>query len=352
MKILDWYIARILVSTSALTLLILTGLSGIIKWVDQLRMVGRGTYDMSDALIYVLYLIPRDIEMFFPMAVLLGALIGLGMMAQSSELVVMQASGWSRLDIIKSVMKTAIPLMLLVMAIGEWVAPVSEQTGRQLQAHKVSGGKMFKGKRSTWAKDGDLFVNIAEVEKATLLKGITQYQFDDNQHLIAVISAAKADFSDGIWKMHDVTVTRLTDTKVTLNHNETQNWQSTLTPDKLSVVSVKPEALSIKGLVGYLDYLKVNKQDPSRYELALWRKLMQPFTVAVMMLMALSFVFSPIRTSTMGARVLIGVVAGFTYYVSSEVLGTVSLVYQLPAAVGAITPSVLFVGVAMWLLRR
>ena len=38
--------------------------------------------------------------------------------------------------------------------------------------------------------------------------------------------------------------------------------------DKLSVVSIKPEALSIRGLVGYLDYLKTNSQDPSRYELA------------------------------------------------------------------------------------
>lgn len=39
MRILDFYIARTLISTSALCLLILTGLSGIIKWVDQLRVV-------------------------------------------------------------------------------------------------------------------------------------------------------------------------------------------------------------------------------------------------------------------------------------------------------------------------
>ncbi len=90
MKILDWYIARVLLSTSALCLLILTGLSGIIKWVDQLRLVGRGSYTMMDAAVYVLFLIPRDVEMFFPMAVLLGALIGMGMLASNSELIVMQ----------------------------------------------------------------------------------------------------------------------------------------------------------------------------------------------------------------------------------------------------------------------
>ncbi|MBB1381330.1 lipopolysaccharide ABC transporter permease LptG, partial [Shewanella sp. SR41-2] len=67
MRILDLYIARMIVSTSSLCLLILTGLSGIIKWVDQLRLVGRGAYTMLDAGIYVLFLVPRDIEMFFPM---------------------------------------------------------------------------------------------------------------------------------------------------------------------------------------------------------------------------------------------------------------------------------------------
>ena len=134
MKILDLYIARILLSTSALCLLVLTGLSGIIKWVDQLRLVGRGTYSMMDAGIYVLFLVPRDIEMFFPMAVLLGALIGMGMLASNSELVVMQASGMSRLQITMSAMKTAVPLMLLVMVLGEWGAPIAEQKANELQA--------------------------------------------------------------------------------------------------------------------------------------------------------------------------------------------------------------------------
>ena len=58
------------------------------------------------------------------------ALLGLGMLAQRSELVVMQASGFTRLQVALAVMKTAIPLVLLTMAIGEWVAPQGEQMAR------------------------------------------------------------------------------------------------------------------------------------------------------------------------------------------------------------------------------
>ncbi|QYK02202.1 LPS export ABC transporter permease LptG [Shewanella psychrotolerans] len=352
MRILDLYISRVLLSTSALCLLVLTGLSGIIKWVDQLRLVGRGTYSMVDAGVYVLFLIPRDIEMFFPMAVLLGALIGMGMLASNSELVVMQSSGLSRFQITLSAMKTAVPLMMLVMALGEWGAPVAERHAKELQAVKLSGGSLFKSSRGIWAKDGDLFVNIGEAENINSLHNVMLYQFDDNLKLINTIEAKRGIYSQDHWRLLDVRQTKISQDSVAITDLTLYRWDSTLTPDKLSVVSVKPEALSIQGLVDYLEYLKINNQDSGRYELALWRKVMQPITVAVMMLVALSFVFGPLRTVTMGGRVLLGVVAGFSFYICNEIFGPMTLVYGLPAIVGAIMPPIIFSGVAIYYIRK
>ena len=352
MKIIDFYIARALLSTSALCLLVLTGLSGIIKWVDQLRHVGRGAYTMADAGIYVLFLIPRDIEMFFPMAVLLGALIGMGMLASNSELVVMQASGMSRLQITMSAMKTAIPLMIIVMLLGEYVAPIAEQRANDMKANLVSGGSLIHSHRGIWAKDGDLFVNIGEISDSAVLGDITLYKFNSDRKLIKVTHAEQAQYDKNHWQMLNVTQTDISNTRVTLKKLKSESWPSLLTPEKLSIVSTKPEALSIQGLVDYLDYLNVNHQDPTRYELALWRKVMQPVTVAVMMLVALSFVFGPLRTVTMGARVLLGVVAGFSFYICNEIFGPMSMVYDLPPPVGAIAPSLLFTSVALYYIRK
>ncbi|WP_298771966.1 LPS export ABC transporter permease LptG [uncultured Shewanella sp.] len=352
MRILDFYIARTIISSSALCLLILTGLSGIIKWVDQLRLVGRGTYTMLDAGIYVLYLIPRDVEMFFPMAVLLGALIGMGMMASNSELVVMQSSGLSRLQIAMSAMKTAIPLMVLVMMLGEWGAPAAELKAKERQAIKTSGGSFIKSKQGIWARDDGLFVNIGQVVDVDKLSNVTLYQFDDTLHLIRTVNAQTATYVNNLWQLHDVETTSFTADKIKVNHEDNDVWRSTLTPDKLTVVSVKPESLSIQGLLGYLDYLKTNHQAAERYELALWRKLMQPVTVAVMMLVALSFVFGPLRTATMGARVLLGVVAGFSFYICSEIFGPLSIVYGLPAYLSAGMPALIFSVGALYFIRK
>jgi len=350
-KILDWYIAKIIASTTSFCLLILVGLSSMLKFVEQLKSVGQGTYSMFDAATYVFLMVPRDIEMFFPMAALLGALIGLGMMASNSELVVMQAAGISKLQVILSVMKTAIPLMIMVMILGEWGAPWSEREARNLRTQEISGGSLIKSKQGLWAKDGERFVHVNKVIETGLLNGITIYEFRDKS-LTKVTKAQVARFSDDNWILEQVNQTEFTLRKTTVTNAPTLMWQSSLTPDKLGVVTVKPESLSIQGLTDYLEYLKANKQDTGRYDLALWRKVMQPLTVAVMMLLALSFVFGPLRSVSMGARLVMRVITGFAFHLSNSAFGPISLVYQMPPVFGAVLPSLLFLAIAIYFLNK
>ncbi|GAA6170686.1 LPS export ABC transporter permease LptG [Colwellia sp. KU-HH00111] len=352
MRILDVYIGRIIASTTFLTLAVFVSVSGIIKFVEQMRAIGRGDYDLSHAALYVLYSVPRDIEVFFPMSALIGGLIGIGMLASNSELVVMQASGLSRLDIIKSVMKTAILLILVSMAVGEWFAPSGEAKAREIRAQAISGGSLISAKNGVWAKDGDYFVNIGEVLEQGQLKKVQVYRFNDELKLDSWLSAETAIYQESAWLLSGVVETQISSNVITTRELDSQVWQSSLTPKKLGVVTVTPESLSVRGLLDYLDYLQANAQDASRYQLAFWRKLMQPITVAVMLLVALSFVFGPLRSVSMGARIMMGVVTGILFFVSNEVLGSLSLVYQFPPIVGAISPSIIFVSAAWYLMNK
>jgi lipopolysaccharide export system permease protein len=352
MRILDAYIGRIIASTTFLTLAVFVSVSGIIKFVEQMRAVGRGNYDLSHAALYVLYAVPRDIEVFFPMSALIGGLIGIGMLASNSELVVMQAAGLSRLDIIKSVMKTAILLIFVSMAVGEWLAPAGEATAREIRAQAISGGSLISSKNGVWAKDGDYFVNIGEVLEQGQLKKLQIYRFNEQLKLESWLRADSAKYKENFWLLSNVTNTQLSKQKITTTYVEQQSWESSLTPEKLGVVTVTPESLSVRGLIDYLDYLEANDQDPSRYQLAFWRKIMQPVTVAVMLLVALSFIFGPLRSVSMGARIMMGVVTGILFFVCNEVLGSLSLVYQFPPLIGAISPSILFVSVAWYFISQ
>ncbi|NQY49671.1 MAG: LPS export ABC transporter permease LptG [Colwellia sp.] len=352
MRILDIYIGRVIASTTFITLAVFVSVSGIIKFVEQMRAIGRGNYDLAHAGLYVLYAVPRDVEIFFPMSALIGGLIGIGMLASNSELVVMQAAGLSKLDIIKSVMKTAILLIFVSMAIGEWLAPSGEAKAREIRAQAISGGSLISAKNGVWAKDGDYFVNIGEVQDRGQLKSIQIYGFNEQLRIDSWLTAKSAIYQGDNWLLSDVEEFVLIENEIITKNHSQKIWNSSLTPKKLGVVTVTPESLSLRGLIDYLDYLEANEQDTSRYELAFWRKIMQPLTVAVMLLVALSFIFGPLRSVSMGARIMMGVFTGILFFISNEVLGSMSLVYQLPPIFGATMPSLCFVGAAWYFISK
>ena len=351
-SIIDVYIARTLLGTVFVTLTTLIGLSSLIKFVEQLRKVGEGDYDLIVAGIFVLYSIPRDLEQFFPMATLIGGLIGMGVLASNSELVVMQASGMSKWKIIQSAMKCAIVMVLVILLIGEFLTPISETKAKQIRNEALSRGQIFTGNKSAWTKDGQDFVQIGQVFQQDVLGDVTLYKFDDSLALTQIIHAQQADFVEDSWALQDVQITYFNTDSISTNRISLLEWQAGLTPDKLSVATVKPEALSIRGLAEYVAYLENNQQDAKRYELAMWRKIVQPVSVCVMLLMSFSFIFGPLRSTSMGARIIMGTLTGFGFFIANQIFGPFALVYNVPAVMGALLPSLLFAAIALLLLRR
>ncbi|TKI02980.1 LPS export ABC transporter permease LptG [Martelella alba] len=351
--VLDRYIGKTIFTTIMMTLFMLVSLSGIIKFVDQLRKVGQGGYSVVGAGLYTLLSVPKDIEIFFPMAALLGALLGLGNLASRSELVVMQASGFTRMQVAAAVMKTAIPLVLLTMAIGEWVAPQGEQMARNYRSQAIYGGSMISVQNGLWAKDGSDFIFIERVVSDRQLSGVNIYHFDKQNRLQSLRYAATANFADGSWHLSQVDESDLTDPKqITGRQMLSGVWKTNLTPDKLGVVALDPDALSITGLRDYVKYLKQSGQEANRYQLNMWSKIFSPISVAVMMLMALSFIFGPLRSVPMGVRVVTGISFGFLFYVLDQIFGPLSLVYNMPPLLGALIPSMVFLIISVALLLR
>lgn len=108
----------------------------------------------------------------------------------------------------------------------------------------------------------------------------------------------------------------------------------------------------MRDIYNYITYLEGNDQDASSYWLTFWRKAVLPFTIVVMMLLSVSFIFGGLRTVPMGTRLIFGIASGFTFHVSGELFGPASLVFGLPPILGALLPSLLVLTIAMYLLRK
>ena len=228
----------------------------------------------------------------FPVAVLIGTIIALVQLAGSSELTVFRSSGASLWQMVGALFKIAVPLVILSFVCGELLAPPSERMAQQLRLKAQNAQVSLKEFRSgVWVKDESNFVNVKNVMPDTSLSDIDIYQFDETYHLQAITNAKRANFIDsGVWQLEDVRETLFGKRhSINVDVQPSQEWHSTLTRAILSVLLVVPEQMSAYDLYVYTMHLKENRQKESRYEIAMWDKLVYPLALLVMMLLALPF---------------------------------------------------------------
>jgi lipopolysaccharide export system permease protein len=118
-------------------------------------------------------------------------------------------------------------------------------------------------------------------------------------------------------------------------------WDSPLKEKDIQLLTLPRSSLSLSDLYQYIQILQRTKQSSVRYELALWEKIIMPFNVGLMLLMAIPFAFGPLRMATVGKKSLFGALAGLAYYFVSELLKHLGL---LLGASPFITTTIPFVG--------
>ncbi|WMY97008.1 MAG: LPS export ABC transporter permease LptG [Arsenophonus sp.] len=354
LSILEKYIGRTIISSILITIFILISLSGIIKFVEQLKKIGNGSYTILNAGIFTLLTIPKDIEIFFPMATLLGTLIALGTLASRSEIIVMQAAGFSRLQIGVSVMKIAVPLIIITIIISEWIAPSAEQWARNYRTEKIIGKSLMITERGLWAKDGNNFIYIKHIINKNKIKEISIYQLDTKKKLKEIIFANSGYYNYNIcqWELVEVNKAVIKNKKEILNfHYLLMKWKTNLNPEKLGIISLNPDSLNIINLYKYINYLKANQQESAAYKLSMWKKIISPLSITCMIFLALSFIFGPLRgVTTIGGRILIGISCGFIFYILNNGFGNLSLIYGLSPLISATLPSLILLGFSILLL--
>jgi lipopolysaccharide export system permease protein len=115
---------------------------------------------------------------------------------------------------------------------------------------------------------------------------------------------------------------------------------------------LNPDQLSIKGLSDHIKYLKLQGLDSKKYELAFWEKCFHPFIIISLVLIAVSFVFGPLRSTTMGYRIFIGVVVGIIFQFTQKLLGPSSLIYGFSPLYAVLFPIVIFLFIGLFVLSK
>ena len=348
MKRLSTYIAISVIGSIGLVLLIIVILDAIGAMIDG---VGDITieYTFAQMVVYVALTIPARIYEFLPTASLIGCLVGLGGLANNSELIVIRAAGVPLLRIVWIVLRPIMVLVLLGAMFGEYVVPYSEKYAESRRM-LLTKGKLSQGSASgLWNKE---FMHFDAIYPGGILFGVTRYQFDDNHVLKKASFAGRASFQGETWVEELGAVTYFEGNSTRVETFVTQDWSTELSPELLNIASLPSDSLSMRDLNKHSNYLRHQGQDASRYELDFWRKALQPLTVISLILIASSFIFGPLRQVSMGYRIFAGVVVGIVFRISQDLLGPASIVFGLSPFIAVIFPAMVCTFIGIILLRR
>lgn len=352
MNLLRYYLTRTVIGTILLVILALMGLQLFILFLGQLSDIGKGEYGLLQAAHYVLLSLPQQLYQLFPMAGLLGILLGLGVLANHSELIVMQAAGVSIRRITWIVLQSAIAMIVLVTLVGELAAMPAKRVGDQQKTLAISSGKALPTGRGTWIRDGQHFLHIRTIVSAEHLIGISRYTFNKAQQLISASYADHAYYEPPHWVFFNVQESRISPKAVSSQHQDKIIWDLSLSPQALKMTTIEPRDMSLKQLYQTMAYQQKNGLNSDLYQLAFWRRVWQPVAALVMMWLAIPFIFGPLRSVSIGLRLLTGVGVGFSFHILNELLGSMSLVFRMPPFLMTMLPTLLFAFIGWWLLRR
>ena len=348
---LDRYIGSSVFMAILAVLGIILGLATLFAFIDEMSEVS-DSYTLVDVLSYVMLTAPRRLYDMLPMAALIGCLIGLGSLASNSELTIMRAAGVSIGRIVWAVMKPMLVLMLVGVLVGEYVAPATEAVAQANRSLAQGSGDAQSARHGLWHRQGDEFIHVNSVQPNGILYGVTRYRFDNERHMLSASFAKRAEFDTDHWQLTDVTTTLFHEKRTEVVAAPVERWDVALSPQLLSTVVMAPESLSISGLWGYIHYLADQGLNNGRYWLAFWVKVLQPLVTAALVLMAISFIFGPLRSVTLGQRVFTGVLVGFTFRIVQDLLGPSSLVFGFPPLLAVLVPAGICALAGLWMLRR
>jgi lipopolysaccharide export system permease protein len=133
MRILTRYLAREVSLATALVLAALVMLMGFFDLIHELGDLGKGTYRLSNVLVYVLLSAPGNVYNLLPVAALIGTLFALSRLASHSELTVMRVSGLSLGAIARALMVVGMGFVALTLLFGEIITPAAERYAQELK---------------------------------------------------------------------------------------------------------------------------------------------------------------------------------------------------------------------------
>ena len=364
-RIYERYFAKQIYIAALFILLAFVGLFSFFDLLGAVSEIGRGHYSLTIAVAYALLQAPTHFYEILPLAALIGSIYVFAQLAHHSEFTILRIGGLSTAKALRSLLKIGLPLVITTYLIGELLGPYAAQLAERVRLQALEQSISSNFRSGIWVKDkitnsghGSRFVNARSLETNGNVNGIDIFEFDSEFRLQKIIQANTAIYQNsGKWVLKQVTQTdfhNLGKDNTLLPTHQTKlqrlpqlEINSELTPQILAVFLVSPDRMALVDLFFYVRHLNKNKQDSQRYSIALWKKLVYPLTIFVMMALALPFAYLHARGGSIGIKIFGGIMLGMSFQLVNSLFGHIGQLNDWSAPLTALLPTLLYLSLAV-----
>jgi lipopolysaccharide export system permease protein len=342
MSVLSRYLVRAILGHTLLVMLVLLVLSGLYLLITEQNDIGIGTYTAAHALMFVGLMLPQQAFDMLPIASLIAALLALGNLARSMELVVVRAAGVSTFRIALWVASAGIVLMAMTWILGEYVAPPMERYGREMKTFEKFHDYSMAGNRTAWAKDGNTIFSVQQQRAGNSFGGVYVFKFDAQRRLRSIGKANSASIEAGNrWRLSDYRESLIESDRIVPQRQASAELATNLSAEFLGLASVRPDSMPFRGLYNYVQHLKRNGLDARTPETALWARVARTVAVAIIVVLAVPFAFGPMRSTGTGARTVVGIMIGVVFFLMTKLVESGGTLFEVPPILVAWAPTLL-----------
>ncbi|MCH8685221.1 LPS export ABC transporter permease LptG [Pedomonas mirosovicensis] len=304
---------------------------------------------------YVSLRMPQLISQFLPFSVLLGTLVTLATLNQTSEVVVMRAAGISAHQVLMPLVAAAGLIGLAHFVFNETVVV---QSTAQLQAWERVGYAPRSEEappetQEVWVADGATIIHAREAiqrDGRLILPNFELYERREGSHLSRVTTAARAEYAGGTWTLYDVR--EYSPTGAPPVRRDTQPWHTNVQTDRFLAVAVDPATVSYLRLHRAVAELSEGGHPTESLLASLYHKISGPFSSVLMPLLAAVSAFGVVRSGKLFVRIVIGMALGFGYFVADNFMLAMGQFGTVPPFLAAWAAPLLFLCIGESVLFR
>ncbi len=344
-------------------LLLLIGFTALLQLFDLLNNstdILQDHEDQMSALFeYAALRLPEIVSFLIPFAVLMGTLITLGKMENNNEIMAYKASGAPYF----SILWAFLPAVGIVAALHLYVA--DQVVPRSIQALIARDLSTERSKSKNSAKDDPLFVqegnSVVEAgavgREGAELSHLRIFERNESGKIVSQIYASEAqyDATNEVWHLKDVWATTVpTDGSAQTSHADTWDWQSQLTPAEFSDLVEKPQAMTLRKILGFVSSTQVGVRPTYFYETWLQKRFALPVSSILMILLAAPVAHSLHRRERgLAMGMTLGFGLGFLYFLTDGLVLSLGESGAVPPFLAAWLPILLFAAIGgAWLIKQ